>query len=268
MTTPSYSILDTAPSSLHKTSVLVTGETEALVVDAAFTRADGHRIVAAVLDSGRTLGTVVITAGDPDFYFGAEVIADAFPGARFVAPADVILHIRASFEGKLKAWAHLGANLPTRLVEIEELTGSILTVDDVPIEVRRGSDQLGDRAWYLWEPASRSLFGGVMLFEGLHVWTADAATSALRAEWIRVLDDLLALSPAFVVAGHRAAGAPTDTTAIRHTREYLERFDVLAMESPDGAALEAALLAAYPDAGLAIAAGLGSKVAKGEMTWG
>ena len=29
-----------------------------------------------------------------------------------------------------------------------------------------------------------------------------------------------------------------------------------------------ALLATYPDAGLQIAAGLGTKVAKGEMTWG
>src|SRR3954452_16433583 len=144
MTSLNYSILDTAPSSLHKTSVLVTGETEALVVDAAFTRADGHRTAAAVLDSGRSLRTVVITAGDPDFYFGAEVIADAFPDARFVAPADVIDHIRGSYEGKLKAWAHLGANLPTRLVEIEEMAGTALTVGGVPIEVRRGSDQLTD----------------------------------------------------------------------------------------------------------------------------
>src|SRR3954449_1109670 len=111
----SYSILDTAPSSLHKTSVVVTGETEALVVDAAFTRADGHRIVAAVLDSGKRLTTVGITAGHPAFYFGAEVIADAFPDAAFVAPADVIEHIEHSYEGKLKAWAHLGPNLPTRL---------------------------------------------------------------------------------------------------------------------------------------------------------
>ena len=31
---------------------------------------------------------------------------------------------------------------------------------------------------------------------------------------------------------------------------------------------EAALVATYPDAGLQIAAGLGTKVAKGEMTWG
>ena len=38
-----YTVIDGADSSLNKTSVLVTGETEALVVDAAFTRADGHR---------------------------------------------------------------------------------------------------------------------------------------------------------------------------------------------------------------------------------
>jgi hypothetical protein len=71
-----------------------------------------------------------------------------------------------------------------------------------------------------------------------------------------------------ITLGSAAPGAPTDTTAIRHTREYLERFQGLVATSPDGAALEAALIAAYPDAGLAIAAGLGSKVAKGEMTWG
>ena len=53
MTTLTYSILDSGPTSLHKTSVLVTGETEALLVDAGFTRADGHRLVAAILDSVR-----------------------------------------------------------------------------------------------------------------------------------------------------------------------------------------------------------------------
>src|SRR4051794_4416857 len=72
MTNLTYTVLDAADASLNKTSVLVTGETEAVVVDAAFTRADGHRIVAEVLDSGKRLTTVVITAGDPDFYFGAE----------------------------------------------------------------------------------------------------------------------------------------------------------------------------------------------------
>lgn len=268
MSNIAYTVIDAADSSLNKTSVLIAGETEAVVVDAAFTRADGHRIVAEVLDSGKRLTTVVITAGDPDFYFGAEVIADAFPDAKFLAPADVIEHIAHSYEGKLQAWAHLGANLPTRLVEIETLTGSTLTVDATKIEVRRGSDLMGDRAWYLFEPASRSLVGGVLLFEGLHVWTADSATPALRSEWIRVLDDLEALAPAYVVAGHRVAGAPTDLTAITHTRDYLQLFEKTVDASADAAEAEASLLAAYPDAGLKIAASLGTKVAKGEMSWG
>ena len=263
-----YTVIDASASSLHKTSTLVTGETEALVVDAAFTRADGHRIVAAVLDSGKRLTTVVVTAGDPDFYFGAEVIADAFPDATFLAPTDVIEHIAHSYEGKLQAWAHLGANLPTRLVDIAPLTATSLTVDGVPLEVRRGSDLLGDRAWYLFDPESRSLVGGVLLFQGLHVWTADSATPELRAEWIKVLDALESLDPAYVVAGHRVAGAPTDLTAISHTRDYLELFEKAVASSADAAEVEAAMLAAYPDAGLTIAAGLGTKVAKGEMTWG
>ncbi len=268
MSSLSYRIIDAADSSLNKTSVLVTGETEAVVVDAAFTRADGHRIAAALLDSGKRLTTVLVTAGDPDFYFGAEVIADAFPEAVFLAPADVIEHIRDTYEKKLAAWAHLGANLPTRLVDIAPLSTPSVTVDGVEIEVRRGSTALGDRAWYLFEPGERALLGGVLLFEGLHVWTADAATTEQRAEWLRVLDELEALEPTFVAAGHRVAGAPTDSTAIRHTREYLRFFEKTVADAPDAAAAEESLLAAYPDAGLKIAATLGTKVAKGELTWG
>lgn len=264
----SYTVVDSAPESLHKTSVLVTGETEAVVVDAGFTRADGHRIVATVLDSGRTLTTVVVTAGDPDFYFGAEVIADAFPDARFVAPADVIDHIAHSYEGKLKAWAHLGTNLPTRRVELTELTEPTVAVDGVDLEVRRASDLMGDRAWYLFEPVTRSLIGGVLLFQGLHVWTADSATPELRREWVRVLEQLRSLDPTFVVAGHRTAGAATDQGAITHTIDYLTRFEQVVADSTDAAVAKATLLQDYPDAGLVIAADLGTKVAKGEMTWG
>src|SRR5256885_5940127 len=87
MTDLTYTIIDgDFPAGVkNKTATLVTSENEALLVDAGFTRADGHRLAAAVLDSGRQLTTVVISHADPDFYFGAEVIADAFPGARFLA---------------------------------------------------------------------------------------------------------------------------------------------------------------------------------------
>src|SRR3954447_16544209 len=116
MTDLQYMIIDGdfPVGSKNKTATLITGQSEALLIDAGFTRADGHRLVAAVLDSGKELTTVFISHADPDFYFGAEVLADAFPSAVFVATPIVIDHIQHSFEGKLKAWAALGANLPTR----------------------------------------------------------------------------------------------------------------------------------------------------------
>ncbi|MBK8460852.1 MAG: MBL fold metallo-hydrolase [Micropruina sp.] len=262
-----YTIIDSADSSFNKTSVLVTGETEALVVDAAFTRADGYRIAAAVLDSGKSLTGVVITAGDPDFYFGAEVLADAFPGVRFFAPLDVIEHIHASYLTKLKTWGQLGTNLPTRLVDLQPLLTNPV-VDGHTLELRRASDKVGERAWFLFDPQARVLLGGVLLFQGLHVWTADSSTPESRAAWIEALDALEALQPAVVVAGNRTPDAATDLSAIEYTRDYLRFFDLMVTAAPDAAAAHDALLAAYPDAGLVIAASLGTKVAQGEMAWG
>src|SRR4051812_5114292 len=253
-----FTILDSSDSSLNKTSTLITGEHDAVVIDAAFTRADGHRVVAAVLDSGRSLRAVLVTAGDPDFYFGAEVIADAFPDARFLAPADVIDHTHHSYKAKLEAWAHLGPNLPTRLVDLQRFEGS-LTLEGHELELRRASDALGDRAWFVLQPDTRAIIGGVLLFEGLHVWTADAAPREQRAAWIDALDVLEALEPTFVAAGHRAAGSPSDLTAVRHTRDYLRFFETTIAASTDAAAAEQTLLAKYPDAGLTIAAQLGTK---------
>jgi glyoxylase-like metal-dependent hydrolase (beta-lactamase superfamily II) len=258
--------LDFPVGSRNKTATLVTGETDALLVDAGFTRADGHRLAARVLDSGKRLTTVVISHGDPDFYFGAEVVADAFPEATFVATPQTIAHIRHSYEGKLKAWAAAGANLPTRLIDLTPLTGE-LTLEGHRFELRGGGAGLPDRH-YLWQPEHRAILGGVLLFQREHVWVADTAKPEQRAAWIGVLDEMTALDPDLVVPGHRLPGTPADASAIAATRDYLVAFEEELATAPDGAALTAALTARYPDHGMLIAAQIGAKVAKGEMTWG
>ncbi|MGC9543654.1 MBL fold metallo-hydrolase [Streptomyces sp. UG1] len=268
MSTLSFKILDLdfPAGSKNKTATLVTGENEALLVDAAFTRADGHRLAAEVLDSGRTLTTVFISHGDPDFYFGAEVIADAFPEAKFVATPLVIEHIRHSYEGKLKAWAALGQNLPTRLVDLEPLTGG-LTLEGHRFELRGGPAALPDRH-YLWQAEQRAILGGVLLFQQEHVWVADTPAPADRAAWIDLLDEMAALQPELVVPGHRLPGTPADASAITATRDYLVAFEEELGKAADGAALTDALVERYPDNGMGIAAQIGAKVAKGEMKWG
>ncbi|ALV31185.1 MBL fold metallo-hydrolase [Streptomyces sp. CdTB01] len=258
--------LDFPAGSRNKTATLVTGEREALLVDAAFTRADGHRLAAEILDSGKTLTTVFVSHGDPDFYFGAEVIADAFPQAQFVATPLVIEHIKHSYEGKLKAWEALGPNLPTRLIDLEPLTGD-LTLEGHTFHLKGGPTSLPDRH-YLWQPEHRALLGGVLLFQQEHVWVADTPTPTDRAAWIDLLDEMTALTPHLVVPGHRLPGTAADASAITATRTYLTAFEEELGKAADGAALNDALLKRFPDHGMLIAAQIGSKVAKGEMNWG
>lgn len=268
MSTLDFTVLDLdfPVGSKNKTATLVTGESEALLVDAGFTRADGHRLVAAVLDSGKKLTTVFISHGDPDFYFGAEVLADAFPNAAFLATPQVIVHIQHSYEGKLKAWAALGVNLPTRLVDIQPLTGG-LTLEGHHFELRGGVAELPDRH-YLWQAEHRALLGGVLLFAQEHVWVADSAEPEQRAAWVGVLDEMAALDPQLVVPGHRLPAAPADASAITATRDYLLAFEEELARATDGTALTDALVKRFPEHGMLIAAQIGAKVAKGEMTWG
>ncbi|HWS39294.1 MAG TPA: MBL fold metallo-hydrolase [Actinoplanes sp.] len=254
--------LDFPVGSRNKTATLVTGENEAILVDAGFTRADGHRLAAAILDSGKRLTTIVISHGDPDFYFGAEVVADAFPDAAIVATPSVITHIQRSYEKKLVAWASAGANLPTRLVPITQLAGD-LTLEGNRFELRGGPDRS-----YLWQPEHRAVLGGVLLFQQEHVWTADTAKPEQRAAWVAVLDEIIALRPELVVPGHRLPGTAADLTAVTGTREYLVAFEAELAKAADGPALTAALVERYPGHGMLIAAQIGAKVAKGEMSWG
>lgn len=268
MSTLSFKVLDLdfPAGSKNKTATLVTGEDEALLVDAGFTRADGHRLAAEILDSGKKLTTVFVSHGDPDFYFGAEVLADAFPDARFVATPIVIEHIQHSYEGKLKAWEALGPNLPTRLVGLTPLTGD-LALEGHRFELKGGPAGLPDRH-YLWQAEQRALLGGVLLFQQEHVWVADTPTADDRAVWVALLDEMTALDPRLVVPGHRLPGTAADASAITATREYLLAFEEELAKAADGAALTQALVKRYPDHGMLIAAQIGAKVAKGEMKWG
>lgn len=268
MSTLAFTVLDLdfPVGSKNKTATLVTGDTDALLVDAGFTRADGHRLVGRILDSGKRLTTVFVSHGDPDFYFGAEVVADAFPDAAFVATPPVIAHIRHSYAGKLKAWAALGANLPTRLVDLAPLTGD-LTLEGHAFELRGGPAVLPDRH-YLWQPEHRAILGGVLLFQQEHVWVADTSEPDQRATWVALLDEMAGLDPQLVIPGHRLPGTAADSSAIAATRDYLVAFDEELAKAADGAALTEALVRRYPDHGMLIAAQIGAKVATGEMTWG
>lgn len=60
-------------------SVIVTGKTDAVLIDAQWTLSNAHRVIAEIAETGKRLTTIYITHAHPDHYFGLGVIAEAFP---------------------------------------------------------------------------------------------------------------------------------------------------------------------------------------------
>lgn len=253
--------------SFHVNAIVVSGKTEALVIDTGFTRADALRVAANVLDSGKTLKTIFISNADPDYYFGAETLKGLFPQAQVLTTPAVREKIQAKLAGKVAFWGpKMGANAPREPIVPEAITGSKLTVDGEAVEVRGTTGELAHRP-YVWIPSIKAIVGNIGVFGNLHVWTADTQKPGERKAWLAQLDEMQALKPALVVPGHMAAGTALDESAISYTRDYLVRFESELPKAQNGADLIATMQKAYPKAGLGIALDIGAKVNKGEMKW-
>lgn len=253
--------------SFHVNAVVVSGPHEALVIDSGFTRADALRVAANVLDSGKTLKTILISNADPDFYFGAEALKELFPQAQVVATPAVRERIQAKLTGKLAFWGpKMGANAPRQPIVPEALPGTTLKLDGETLEVRGTTGELAHRP-YVWIPSIRTIAGNIAIFGNLHVWTADTQKPSERQAWLTQLDEIEALKPTTVVPGHMAPGTSLDIGSVRYTRDYLRRFDAEAAKAGNAASLIAAMQQAYPQAALGIALDIGAKVNKGEMKW-
>ena len=251
-------------TSFNVNSTLIMGEKDAVLLDTGFTRSDAYKIAANVLDSGKNLKTIVITQADPDYYFGAEVLHEVFPNAQVVTSKAVLETIQKKLDAKVKTWSpRMGNNAPRTPFLPTAMTGNSLTLDGQTIELRGTTGTLAHRP-YVWIPSIKTIAGDVNTFGGMHAWTADTATPALRNAWIKRLDEMKALQATTVVAGHGIANSPT---VIDDTRGYLVKFEQAVSTSKDSATMIETMKKAYPAFGGAYNLELGAKVAKGEVKW-
>lgn len=245
-------------------SSLVTGDKEAILIDAQFDVQNGQALVDMIKQSGKKLTTVYISAGDPDFYFGLEPVMAAFPDVKVLADQHVVDHINQTKDAKLSYWSPiLGEGAPKSLTVPQVMTASHLTLDGEKIEIK----EMNTPNAYLWAPSIKTAFGGVPVYSGVHVWMADSQTKAARSKWVKALDNLQALKPERVVPGHFLGTAPKGTAAVTFTRDYVQRFEQELASAKNSDQLIDGLKKAFPslpvDDGLAI----GAKVNMGEMKW-
>ncbi|SFJ75318.1 Glyoxylase, beta-lactamase superfamily II [Bosea sp. OK403] len=266
----SWKHLPAGEKGFYRAPVLITGASEALLIDGGFTFPDGRAVVEAIKATGKKLSTIYISQSDPDYYFSLKPIKEAFPDARVIAAFETVAAIKASVDKKLAVWGpQLKENGPQTLADIvipEAFDGKTLTVDGETVEIVP-ADGLANRRC-LFVPSLNAVFGGVMIFSGVYVWTADTPTREQRAAWIATLDAVAARKPSVVVPGHMAPDAPTDLSGVAYTKAYLAAFEDELAKTKDSAALKAAMQARFPNLGMGVALDIGSKVATGEMKWG
>lgn len=246
-------------------SEIITGEKEAVLIDAQFQRNDAEKLVEMIKATGKKLTTVYISQSDPDFYFGLDVIHAAFPEAKIIATQATVDQINATKDGKVAFWGpQLKDNAPKSVVVPVALKGKSFELEGHKFEIQ-GVD--AERT-FVWIPSLKAVVGGVLVNgDNMYVWTADTQTTSSRKQWVEALDEITALKPSVVVPGHFLPGASQTLEAVKFTRNYLLTLEKELPKAKDSAALVAAMKNHYPQLKDDSSLQLSAKVLKGEMKW-
>lgn len=248
-------------------SVIVTGEKEAVLVDAQFARPQAEELVKRIHQSGKTLTTIYISHGDPDYYFGLQTITEAFPKARVLATAQTVAHIKQTKDSKLAYWGpQMGDGAPGKVIVPNVLEGNRLELEGRQLQVI-GLDGPQPERTFVWIPSTKTVLGGVVLSNNIHVWMADTQSAKSHADWLATLAHIEKLQPVTVIPGHFLPGERKSIDAARFTADYIKTFDAETAKAKDSNALVAAMKAHYPALGDESSLELSAKVAKGEMKW-
>ena len=106
-------VLGRAPS----TSLLLSGMTDAILVNAQFLRDDAAQLAHTIAASGKRLTTIYISAAEPQAYFGLGVLQQAFPHADILASGATVEAIRRQAGARVAHWGGiLKHNAPRRIV--------------------------------------------------------------------------------------------------------------------------------------------------------
>ncbi|GAA0835653.1 hypothetical protein GCM10009112_27750 [Marinomonas arenicola] len=249
-------------------SVLISGPTEAILVDAQFQRNDAQSLVELIKKSGKKLTTIYISHGDPDYYFGLDVITEAYPHAKVLASAKTQAYIKASMAPKKAYWGPiLKENAPQKLVVPDVLKGDTLMVDGEKVNIV-GLNGHDPKHTFVWIPSIKTMLGGVVVFSNMHVFLADTQTPESRQNWYKTLDVIEQLHPTTVIPGHMLGDKPMTIQSVNFTRKYIQAFEASAQSSTNSNELIDKMKAIYPNIGGDAILGLSAKVIMGEMPWG
>src|SRR5713226_3798363 len=235
-------------------SVLIEGVHEVMLVDAQLTKTNAERVLQGLKDTHKPVSTIYITHEHADHFLGLEVFREAYPRVRIIATSAVVARIHKVYQEKIDKWKQLlGSGATTHVVAIEPFDGNVITFESTYIEVLKHIQGDTDANTMLWIPGQRLLIAGDVVFNNMHVYTAETDSKA-RVKWLSSLNTIRALQPLVVIPGHCNVGAPLDaSTAVAFTETYLLAFEEELTKAKDPDSLIKAMKERFPSAELLLA---------------
>lgn len=207
-----------SPAGFLVNSHLISGEKDAILVDAQFTRSEAAKAARFVRASGKNLKIIFVTHAHPDHFLGLEVLQREFPDARILAADDTIADLKVIAPKSIAYWKPIYKDeVPDGFVVPARAATTSLFLEGKEIQLISMPGGESEHATVLWIPSIRAVFTGDLGYNKVHLWLRENRPEG----WLAILDRLDALLPAQVLTGH---GLPGGTELIAENRKYLQDY--------------------------------------------
>jgi len=241
-------------------SIIIEGNREVMLVDAQLTRTSAEKVLQEIKATKKPLSTIYITHEHADHFLGLEVFKEAYPTARILANSIVVDRINKVYQEKIDKWKGiLGSGATSNAVGISKYDDSSIQFENSTIEIIKDLQGDTDENTMLWLPEQKTLIAGDILFNDMHVYTAETDINAIK-KWLSTLRKIRELKPAVVIPGHSKVRAPLDaTSALNFTEEYLSVFEEELERAKDPDDLIKVMKEKFPSSGLLLAIDRGAR---------
>lgn len=202
-------------------TTLVSGDTDAVLVDPPLTIDQTRAVGDWVEASGKRLTHIFATHGHGDHWFGAATLADRFR-AQVVATASTIEQMRQNLAIRSGFWdALFPGQIPQTDVTAVVPPGNVIDLEGNRLEIIEVGHTDTDGTSVLHAPALRLVVAGDVIYNGVHQFLREAQGHGIE-QWLHAIDQVAALHPEHIVAGHKDKRLDDDADrTLAETRAYL-----------------------------------------------